>query len=62
LGLELLRRSERYCPFLVKPSMLKDNIDSHNADEWEPAADCPDAEEVEQGPGAGERLAEELGV
>ena len=51
----------RYCPFLVKPSMLKDNIDSHNADEWEPAADCADAEEVEQGPGAGERLAEELG-
>ena len=39
LGLDLERREDRYCPFLLKPSMLKDIIDSHNVLDLEEAAD-----------------------
>ena len=39
LGLDSERREDRYCPFLLKPSMLKDIIDSHNFLELEEAAD-----------------------
>ena len=39
LGLDSERREDRYCPFLLKPSMLKDIIDSHNVLDLEEAAD-----------------------
>ena len=45
---QVLRSWERYCPFLRKPSMLKDNIDSHKDCLFDGGGDLTEDAAVEQ--------------